>query len=128
MLGGPVTFGGSKTELSALSLSGDCAAALSTGGRVLGVRSLELSGAATLDLTDGGLVVDDGVITARADFATMRAGHPQAEVVDLSGGVLLPWLVDAHVHFPQVRAIGALGMPLLEWLERCALPEELRLA
>jgi guanine deaminase len=27
-----------------------------------------------------------------------------------------------------VRAIGALGMPLLEWLDRCALPEETRLA
>jgi guanine deaminase len=76
---------------------------------------------------DAGLAVDDGLITGRADFATVRADHPQAEVVDLRGGVLLPGLVDAHVHYPQVRAIGALGMPLLEWLERRALPEELRL-
>src|SRR5699024_6143866 len=36
--------------------------------------------------------------------------------------------VDTHVHFPQVRAIGGLGMPLLDWLEQCALPEEARLA
>ncbi|MGH3288954.1 MAG: guanine deaminase, partial [Streptosporangiaceae bacterium] len=33
-----------------------------------------------------------------------------------------------HVHFPQIRAIGGLGMPLLDWLERCALPEESKLA
>ena len=77
---------------------------------------------------DAGLAVTDGVIAARGDFAAVRADHPDAEVVDLRGGVLLPGLVDAHVHYPQVRAIGALGMPLLEWLERCALPEELRLA
>ncbi|MEP6799281.1 MAG: guanine deaminase, partial [Lapillicoccus sp.] len=37
-------------------------------------------------------------------------------------------LVDTHVHYPQVRAIGGLGMPLLDWLDRCALPEEARLA
>ena len=49
-------------------------------------------------------------------------------MLDLRDGVLLPGLVDTHVHYPQVRAIGALGMPLLEWLERCALPEEARLA
>ena len=49
-------------------------------------------------------------------------------MVDLRDGVLIPGLVDTHVHFPQVRAIGALGMPLLEWLDKCALPEECRLA
>ena len=49
-------------------------------------------------------------------------------MVDLRDGVLLPGLVDTHVHYPQVRVIAGLGMPLLEWLERCALPEEARLA
>ena len=50
------------------------------------------------------------------------------EVVDLRGGLLLPGFVDTHVHYPQVRIIGGIGMPLLEWLERCALPEEAALA
>jgi guanine deaminase len=40
----------------------------------------------------------------------------------------LPGFVDTHAHFPQVRMIGALGMPLLDWLEHSALPEEARLA
>ena len=69
----------------------------------------------------------DGVIVARGDLQTAR-DHPTHPVVDLRDGVLLPGFVDTHVHYPQVRAIGALGMPLLEWLEQCALPEECRLA
>jgi guanine deaminase len=78
---------------------------------------------------DGGLLVDDeGVIAARDGFAALSAAHPDAEVVDLRGGLILPGFVDTHVHFPQLRCIGALGMPLLQWLDECALPEEARLA
>ena len=78
---------------------------------------------------DGGIVVDDtGVIVARGSFAKVRADHPDEVVIELPGGMLLPGLVDTHVHYPQVRVIGGLGMPLLDWLEQCALPEEARLA
>jgi guanine deaminase len=78
---------------------------------------------------DGGLLVDDaGTIVARGSYAPLSSAHPGVEVVDLRGGLVLPGLVDTHVHFPQLRCIGALGMPLLEWLENCALPEEARLA
>lgn len=77
---------------------------------------------------DGGLLVRGGVIEARGAYADVAAEHDGEDVVDLRGGVLLPGFVDTHVHFPQVRAIGGLGMPLLDWLQRCALPEEVRLA
>lgn len=77
---------------------------------------------------DCALVVHDGVIVARTDPARARAAWPDDDVVDLRDGLLLPGFVDTHVHFPQVRAIGGLGMPLLDWLRECALPEEIRLA
>jgi guanine deaminase len=77
---------------------------------------------------DAGLLVVDGVVAARGPFSRLRAAHPDAEVLDLRDGVLLPGFVDTHVHYPQVRVIGALGLPLLEWLDRCALPEECRFA
>lgn len=77
---------------------------------------------------DVALVVVDGRIAWRGDLARAQGAYPHLPVEDLRDGVLLPGLVDAHVHYPQVRALGGLGLPLLEWLERCALPEEARLA
>jgi len=76
----------------------------------------------------GALLVREGVICARGAFAALRAEHPDEPVTQLAGGMLLPGFIDTHVHFPQIRAIGGLGMPLLDWLERCALPEESKLA
>ena len=76
----------------------------------------------------GALLVREGIICARGTFAALRAEHPGEPVTELPGGMLVPGFVDTHVHFPQIRAIGGLGMPLLDWLERCALPEESKLA
>jgi len=78
--------------------------------------------------SDTGLLVTDGIIRERAPYSELRGRHPDEDVVDLSDGLVLPGHVDTHVHFPQVRAIGGLGMPLLDWLAKCALPEEERLA
>jgi guanine deaminase len=77
---------------------------------------------------DGGLLVDeDGRVLACGDYLTIRNTSPSATAVDWRGGFILPGFVDAHVHFPQVRIIGALGRTLLDWLEDVALPEEARM-
>lgn len=97
-------------------------------GTVLDTPTSPFEGGTLRAESDAGVAVSDGVITDRGPFSTIRATYPDADVVDLTGGVLLPGLVDTHVHFPQVRVIGALGMPLLDWLDRSALPEEARMA
>ncbi len=76
----------------------------------------------------GALLVRDGVIRARGSLAALSAAHPGEPVTQLDGGLLVPGFVDTHVHFPQIRVIGGLGLPLLDWLEQCALPEESKLA
>lgn len=76
---------------------------------------------------EAALLVRDGVIVERGAARQLRADHPAEKVVDLNGGLVLPGFVDTHVHYPQVRMIGALGMPLLEWLEHSTLPEEAKL-
>ncbi len=77
---------------------------------------------------DGALLVRDGRISARGSPAELTEEHPNAAVVRLPDGVVLPGFVDAHVHYPQTRVIGGLGRPLLEWLDECALPEESKFA
>ncbi|MEU6138125.1 guanine deaminase [Nocardioides sp. NPDC047086] len=97
-------------------------------GTFLDTPSDPFSGGELRTEQDGALLVRDGVVRARGSFADLRGQHPQEEVVDLTGGFVLPGFVDTHVHFPQVRVIGGLGMPLLDWLDQTALPEEARLA
>lgn len=80
-------------------------------------------------IEDGAVLVGgQGQILATGPYADLRAAHPRAGVTDLRGGVLLPGFIDTHVHYPQVRILGGLGMGLLDWLEHVTLPEEARLA
>jgi guanine deaminase len=98
-------------------------------GRVLDTPEDPFRGGVLRVESDAGLLVSaEGQIADRGAYQEVRARHPQEPVRELADGLLLPGFVDTHVHFPQARIIGALGMPLLEWLERCALPEEARLA
>src|SRR5699024_8330741 len=53
---------------------------------------------------DIALVVDDGQIIARTDIDSAQSAYPDAELVDLREGILIPGLIDTHVHYPQVRA------------------------
>jgi guanine deaminase len=85
-------------------------------------------GALRAEADAGLLVTADGQIADRGPFAEVRARHGTEPVSELTDGLLLPGFVDTHVHFPQARIIGELGMPLLDWLERSALPEEARFA
>ena len=96
-------------------------------GTFLDTPTSPFDGGTLRSAVDGGIRVSDGVILERGPFDDIRTRHPEDDVVDLSGGLVLPGFVDAHVHYPQARMIGALGMPLLDWLEQSALPEEARL-
>ncbi|MEZ5279448.1 MAG: amidohydrolase family protein [Acidimicrobiales bacterium] len=53
-----------------------------------------------------GVRVLDGVVDAVGSHADLRAAHPQDDVVDGSGCVLMPGFVNAHVHMYGVLAHG----------------------
>ena len=78
--------------------------------------------------SDGAVLIDNDRIADAGPFADVRGRHPGAAIEVLRGGLLLPGLIDVHVHYPQTGVIGALGLELLDWLERVTLPAEARFA
>lgn len=74
-------------------------------------------------LEDALLIVDDGKIESVGPWS--RDAFP-GQVLDLRPAVIMPGMIDTHLHFPQTRVIGRAGAPLLEWLERTVFPEESR--
>lgn len=91
-------------------------------GRTIRCRVLSPVDAQTTRYVADGIVTWDngGVITDVAPYS----GQPVDE--QLIGGVVMPGLVDAHLHYPQMRVLGAAGQPLLTWLRQSVYPEEAR--
>ena len=51
-----------------------------------------------------------------------------AKVDDHSGALLMPGLIDVHVHYPQTQVIASYGAQLLDWLQNYTFVEEQRFA
>lgn len=76
---------------------------------------------------DGALVVGaDGRIAWRGAFADLPNEHERLPAEDYGEALVLPGLIDAHIHFPQYRMLAAPGRDLLDWLARFTFPEEAR--
>ena len=73
-------------------------------------------------------VGDDGCVTGVAtDLASLDAGD--AEVLDFGDRLLIPAMIDLHVHAPQYRNQGiAMDLELLPWLQNYTFPEEMKYA
>lgn len=78
-------------------------------------------------LADGALLVTDGRIVAMGKHADVSAAAPQGTIeIDHRPHLILPGLIDTHVHFPQMQVIGSYAANLLEWLNTYTFPEECR--
>jgi guanine deaminase len=72
---------------------------------------------------DGLLVVYAGRVVARGAFDAVSPRFPGLEIEQLSG-LIVPGMIDAHVHYPQLGRIASHGAQLLDWLERHIFPAE----
>lgn len=78
--------------------------------------------------TDGYLEIGDGGrITAVGDWPPPQLEERQVEPLP-EGTLLVPGLIDTHLHAPQLEMIGSYGGQLLQWLESHTFPTELRFA
>ncbi|WP_312223249.1 guanine deaminase [Rhizobium rhizoryzae] len=76
---------------------------------------------------DGGLLVQDGRIAKMGSYTQVKAAAPEGvEEVDHRPHLILPGLIDTHVHFPQMQVIASYAANLLEWLNTYTFPEECR--
>src|SRR5687768_9828609 len=66
-------------------------------------------------VADGLLVVRDGKILDFGPFAEVSARNPGVAITEIRDRLILPGFVDGHIHFPQVRVLGAYGSQLLDW-------------
>lgn len=74
---------------------------------------------------DGLLIIEDGLVTGLGEAEAMLTGlAADIEVIDYSGKIIIPGLVDCHVHFSQVDIIASYGEQLLDWLNQYAFPAE----
>ena len=74
---------------------------------------------------DGLVVMQGGRITAFGAYELTKGALPSGVVpAEYPNGLILPGLVDTHVHYPQIRMVGAFGAQLLGWLERYTFPAE----
>lgn len=78
---------------------------------------------------DGLLLVEDGRVARVGDYAGLESRIPAGTPVrHHRDGLLVPGLVDTHIHYPQCDVIAAYGTRLLDWLETHTFPAERRFA
>lgn len=75
-------------------------------------------------VADGLLVVEEGHIAALGSFADLHPIYDHLPLVDYSGHLITPGLIDTHIHYPQTEMMAAYGEQLLEWLNRYTFPTE----
>lgn len=83
--------------------------------------------AATRYAEDGLLLIRDGRIAAAGEASDLLGDLPPGTPVDDHRPcLLLPGLIDAHIHFPQTQVIASYGAQLLDWLQTYTFVEEQR--
>jgi len=79
-------------------------------------------------IRDGLLVVEGGLIKDFGAFDELSPKYPDQPVTHIQNRIIMPGFIDGHIHFPQVRVLGAYGKQLLDWLQIWIFPEEIKYA
>ncbi len=77
-------------------------------------------------LPDGALVIAGGKIVEAGSYDAVSPRYPDAERINHFNRLIMPGLIDAHVHFPQYQIAGMYGEHLLGWLNNYTFPAEQR--
>jgi guanine deaminase len=76
-------------------------------------------------VADGLLVIEDGRIEAAGEAdALLPTLAPGTSVEHWPDCLILPGLIDTHIHLPQTQVIASFGAQLLDWLQNYTFVEE----
>lgn len=95
--------------------------------RVLRGWVVDFVGGKAKDWRKGAVVADkNGRISWVGTYTRLPKAYAGLTVDDYGDCLILPGLIDPHIHFPQYRILAAPGKDLLDWLNRFTFPEEAR--
>src|SRR6266513_1049615 len=77
-------------------------------------------------IRDGLPVVKGGIIKDFGPFDELSPKYPDQSITHRQNRRIMPGFHDRHIHFPQVRVLGAYGKQLLDWLQIWIFPEEIK--
>ena len=76
-------------------------------------------------IEDGLLVVKDGLVSQLGSANTLLKTLPAGcELIEYPDQLIIPGMIDTHVHYPQSDMIASYGEQLLTWLETYTFPTE----
>ena len=80
-------------------------------------------------IEDGLLVVENGIVLEAGEAPTLLTQlADNTKIVEYNGKIIVPGVIDCHVHFPQLDIVASYGEQLLDWLNRYAYPAEAKFA
>lgn len=75
-------------------------------------------------IPSGALVISDGKVLTCGDKTTLLQQYPEADITDHGERLIMPGMIDTHVHYPQLDVIASYGEQLLDWLNNYTFPAE----
>lgn len=76
-------------------------------------------------IPNGALVITEGKILETGSYDAVKSKYMSIPETDYSGKILMPGLIDAHIHYSQTEIIGMYGKQLLDWLNDYTFPAEM---
>lgn len=78
-------------------------------------------------IEDGGVAIVDGKVAAVGDYCEITK-TAKGDTIDHRPHLILPGLIDPHIHFVQMQVVGSYAAALMEWLNTYTFVEEQRFA
>ncbi len=75
-------------------------------------------------IQDGFMIVKNGIIQDLGNYETLHKKYLNIPITSYKNLLILPGLIDLHVHYPQTEMIAAYGEQLLGWLNKYTFPTE----